>query len=144
MAEKRKKTSSFFFPLSFLLHASLVSQVISGGGRINCPLLGWRLLSEGQYILFQGHVMSVKSPINEFKVIENSPQMTCYRRSLLVPLPPHTVLEVKSGLRQSCIINKDKKLNPSCYAFPLLKLIHRIGFGKILLSSQRFFYSVAV
>ena len=124
MAEKRKKTSSFFF-LSFLLHASLVSKCISGGGRINCPLLGWRLLSERQYILFQGHVMSVKSPINEFKVIENSPQMTCYRRCLLVPLSPHIVLEVKSGLRQSCVTNKDKELNPSFYAFSLLKLIHR-------------------
>lgn len=105
MVEKSKKPHNFF--LSFLLHASLVSQFISGGGRINCPLLGWKLLSEQQYILFQGHVMSVKSPINEFKVTENSPQMTCYRRCLLVPLSLHIVLEVKSGLRHSCMVNKE-------------------------------------
>ena len=76
MAEKRNKTS---FPpaLALLLHASIVSQFASGGGKISCSLLGWRFLSEWQYILFQGHVMPVKSPINEFKVIEKSLQMTC-------------------------------------------------------------------
>lgn len=77
--------------------------------------------------------MSVKSPINEFKVIENSAQMTCYRRCLLVPLPPHMVLEVKSGLRQSCIINKDQNLILHSMPFNYLNSFTERGFGKILL-----------
>lgn len=77
--------------------------------------------------------MSVKSPINEFKVKGNSPPMTHERRCLLILLPPHMVLEVRSGLRQSCIINKGKKLKLYSRLSHYLNSFRQRGFGKILL-----------